>query len=66
VRDTSCTIACNRLNREATQGMDARELNASIHSSLLPTSCKIYASAGAGFDWVDTKTMAERGEFFSL
>ncbi|KAH7110348.1 D-mandelate dehydrogenase-like protein [Dendryphion nanum] len=28
---------------------------------LLPRSCKIYASAGAGFDWVDTKTMAERG-----
>lgn len=30
-------------------------------SSLLPQSCKIYASAGAGFDWVDTKTMAEHG-----
>ncbi|KAJ4351964.1 uncharacterized protein N0V89_007309 [Didymosphaeria variabile] len=29
--------------------------------SLLPTSCKIYASAGAGFDWVDTKTLAEHG-----
>jgi lactate dehydrogenase-like 2-hydroxyacid dehydrogenase len=29
--------------------------------SLLPKSCKIYASAGAGFDWVDTKTMAEHG-----
>ncbi|KAF2677349.1 D-mandelate dehydrogenase-like protein [Lentithecium fluviatile CBS 122367] len=29
--------------------------------SLLPESCKIYASAGAGFDWVDTKTMAEHG-----
>ncbi|CAI6334668.1 unnamed protein product [Periconia digitata] len=29
--------------------------------SLLPKSCKIYASAGAGFDWVDTKTMAEKG-----
>lgn len=28
---------------------------------LLPKSCKIYASAGAGFDWVDTKTMAEHG-----
>jgi lactate dehydrogenase-like 2-hydroxyacid dehydrogenase len=30
-------------------------------SSLLPSSCKIFASAGAGFDWVDTKTMAEKG-----
>lgn len=28
---------------------------------LLPASCKIYASAGAGFDWVDTKSLAERG-----
>ena len=24
---------------------------------MLPKSCKIYASAGAGFDWVDTKTI---------
>ncbi|KAF2496918.1 D-isomer specific 2-hydroxyacid dehydrogenase [Lophium mytilinum] len=29
--------------------------------SLLPKSCKIYASAGAGFDWVDTKRLAESG-----
>ncbi|KAF2711852.1 hypothetical protein K504DRAFT_453631 [Pleomassaria siparia CBS 279.74] len=29
--------------------------------SLLPRSCKIYASAGAGFDWVDTKTLAKHG-----
>ncbi|KAI5459000.1 hypothetical protein BGZ63DRAFT_361568 [Mariannaea sp. PMI_226] len=29
--------------------------------SLLPTSCKIYASAGAGFDWVDTAALAKRG-----
>jgi lactate dehydrogenase-like 2-hydroxyacid dehydrogenase len=29
--------------------------------SLLPKSCKVFASAGAGFDWVDTKTMAEHG-----
>ncbi|PSN65271.1 D-mandelate dehydrogenase-like protein [Corynespora cassiicola Philippines] len=28
---------------------------------LLPKSCKIYASAGAGFDWVDTRTLAEHG-----
>ncbi|GAB7355292.1 hypothetical protein MBLNU459_g5830t1 [Dothideomycetes sp. NU459] len=29
--------------------------------SLLPKSCKIYTSAGAGFDWVDTKALAKRG-----
>ncbi|KIW09413.1 uncharacterized protein PV09_00303 [Verruconis gallopava] len=29
--------------------------------SLLPSSCQIFASAGAGFDWVDTKSLAERG-----
>lgn len=29
--------------------------------SLLPESCKIYASAGAGFDWVDTQRLAESG-----
>lgn len=29
--------------------------------SLLPSSCKIYASAGAGFDWVDTESLARRG-----
>ncbi|KAJ9636287.1 hypothetical protein H2201_007854 [Coniosporium apollinis] len=29
--------------------------------SLLPKSCKIYASAGAGFDWVDTKRLAQSG-----
>ncbi|KAK1543619.1 D-isomer specific 2-hydroxyacid dehydrogenase, partial [Colletotrichum paranaense] len=31
--------------------------------SLLPSSCKVYASAGAGFDWVDTETLASR-EFY--
>jgi len=30
-------------------------------SDLLPKSCKIYASAGAGFDWVDTQALAKRG-----
>lgn len=30
-------------------------------SPLLPRSCKIYASAGAGFDWVDTKALGQRG-----
>ncbi|KAI9821039.1 MAG: hypothetical protein M1827_003772 [Pycnora praestabilis] len=29
--------------------------------SLLPSSVKIYASAGAGFDWVDTKRLAQSG-----
>ncbi|KAJ5172367.1 D-isomer specific 2-hydroxyacid dehydrogenase NAD-binding [Penicillium capsulatum] len=29
--------------------------------SLLPASCKVYASAGAGFDWVDTATLAKKG-----
>ncbi|KAM5353489.1 hypothetical protein ACJ41O_000139 [Fusarium nematophilum] len=29
--------------------------------SLLPESCKIYASAGAGFDWVDTVALAKKG-----
>lgn len=28
---------------------------------LLPSSCKISASAGAGYDWVDTSAMAARG-----
>ncbi|KAI7462373.1 glyoxylate/hydroxypyruvate reductase [Hortaea werneckii] len=32
--------------------------------SLLPSSCKIYASAGAGFDWVDTKALAKRGVIY--
>ncbi|KAF4974226.1 hypothetical protein FZEAL_8841 [Fusarium zealandicum] len=29
--------------------------------SLLPSSCKIFASAGAGFDWVDTACLARKG-----
>ena len=29
--------------------------------SLLPKSCKIFASAGAGFDWVDVDILAARG-----
>ncbi|KAJ5766257.1 uncharacterized protein N7511_003873 [Penicillium nucicola] len=29
--------------------------------SLLPASCRVYASAGAGFDWVDTAALAKRG-----
>ncbi|CAP86372.1 Pc20g10430 [Penicillium rubens Wisconsin 54-1255] len=28
--------------------------------SLLPDSCKVYASAGAGFDWVDTAALAKK------
>ena len=30
-------------------------------SDLLPPSCKIYASAAAGFDWVDIERLAKRG-----
>jgi lactate dehydrogenase-like 2-hydroxyacid dehydrogenase len=29
-------------------------------SSLLPATCRVYASAGAGFDWVDTRLLAAR------
>ncbi|KXG52225.1 D-isomer specific 2-hydroxyacid dehydrogenase, NAD-binding [Penicillium griseofulvum] len=32
--------------------------------SLLPNSCKIYASAGAGFDWVDTAALAKKGVIY--
>ncbi|KAF9877183.1 D-isomer specific 2-hydroxyacid dehydrogenase [Colletotrichum karsti] len=28
---------------------------------LLPPSCRVFASAGAGFDWADTKLLGERG-----
>lgn len=28
---------------------------------LIPSSCKIFASAGAGFDWADVDLFAERG-----
>ncbi|KAG9193043.1 hypothetical protein G6011_03078 [Alternaria panax] len=31
---------------------------------LLPTSCKIYASAGAGFDWVDVQYLASHGTIY--
>lgn len=30
--------------------------------SLLPDSVKVYASAGAGFDWVDTDILADKGD----
>lgn len=33
---------------------------------LLPKAVKVYASAGAGFDWVDTEILAEHGEFQML
>lgn len=32
--------------------------------SLLPSSVRVFASAGAGFDWADTETLGKRGEFF--
>ncbi|CAO2649690.1 Nn.00g009820.m01.CDS01 [Neocucurbitaria sp. VM-36] len=31
---------------------------------LLPPSCKIYASAGAGFDWVNTRLLASHGVIY--
>lgn len=31
---------------------------------LLPSSCKIYTSAGAGFDWVDTAALAKKGVIY--
>ena len=34
--------------------------------SLLPNSVKVYGSAGAGFDWVDTDILAEKGKRYSL
>lgn len=33
---------------------------------LLPKAVKVYASAGAGFDWVDTETLAEFGELMMV
>lgn len=33
---------------------------------LLPASCKIFASAGAGFDWVHVELLAARGMHFHL
>lgn len=30
--------------------------------SLLPDTVKVFASAGAGFDWVDTELLGEKGE----
>lgn len=32
---------------------------------LLPESVKVYASAGAGFDWIDTACLADYGELDS-
>ena len=29
---------------------------------LIPQSCKIFASAGAGFDWVNVNILAQRGK----
>lgn len=30
---------------------------------LLPESVRVYASAGAGFDWIDTACLADNGEW---
>jgi hypothetical protein len=32
--------------------------------SLLPASTRVFASAGAGFDWANVKLLGERGECF--
>lgn len=32
-----------------------------ISSDILPSSCKIYASCSAGYDWVDVERLAKRG-----
>lgn len=32
---------------------------------LLPASCRIFASAGAGFNWADTEALAKRGIWYS-
>lgn len=32
----------------------------------LPASVRVFASAGAGFDWADTEALGKRGEYFSL
>ncbi|EPE02821.1 d-isomer specific 2-hydroxyacid dehydrogenase [Ophiostoma piceae UAMH 11346] len=29
--------------------------------ALLPDTCRVFASAGAGFDWVDTRTLGKQG-----
>ncbi len=34
--------------------------------ALLPRSCRVFASAGAGFDWADTQALGERGELVCL
>ncbi|KZL79312.1 d-isomer specific 2-hydroxyacid dehydrogenase [Colletotrichum incanum] len=31
---------------------------------LLPASCRVFASAGAGFDWADTQLLGERGVIY--
>lgn len=33
---------------------------------LLPSTVRVFASAGAGFDWADTKLLGERGELLRL
>jgi hypothetical protein len=33
---------------------------------LLPKSCKVFASAGAGFDWADVDVLADHGWFSSI
>jgi len=33
---------------------------------LVPSGCRIFASAGAGFDWADVDLLAERGMLLSF
>ena len=33
---------------------------------LLPKSCRVFASAGAGFDWADVDVLADHGWFSSI
>ena len=30
----------------------------------VPESCRVFASAGAGFDWADVRKLGERGELY--
>ena len=34
--------------------------------SLLPDTLQIYASVGAGYDWMDIPLLTKRGEFFQV
>jgi hypothetical protein len=48
-------------NTGGEMGMWDRELINEV-----PGSCRVFASAGAGFDWADVKVLGERGMFKDL